>query len=223
MKQNRASLLVFIAVSLLTASAPAATLFSNLGQTTTTTDPFVGFPTADFREATEFVTGSLATSITGLTVMISNPDTVSHTWSAFLYSGTGANPTSLGLLNAFTAVSATLAAGSPETPLTFSTSAFALAPNTQYWIALAELGSTATTAGLWSVTSSNAGDGGDAFTVSSPPGMSRSTGNSGLSWAQNGITGNGKFALFGDVAPEPSRMMLMLIGGCLALSRRRRA
>src|SRR6185295_15109956 len=100
-----ATLLLVTGLGFAGRDAAAATLFSNLGQSSAGT---VNFVTSSELYASEFDTGVNGSTLTGLSVRITNSDTVAHTFKAFVYSSTGTNPNAFptggGLLTTFTAV-----------------------------------------------------------------------------------------------------------------------
>jgi len=213
------TLIIPAALLLLSSSgAFAATLFSNLGQTSSGTAAGIAIPGQ--LVATEFVTGGSASSVTGLAIRIQNNDNIQHSYSAHLYADSAGAPQANGLLATFTPVSATLTAS--QTALaTFSHAGLALGANTRYWLALGIGENSSLSSSAFVETASNAADVGSIFSNASPPNMFNSP-NSGGFWTDTITAQNGQFSLEGSlVVPEPSRMMLTLLGLFMLFFRRR--
>lgn len=194
-----------------------ATLFSNLAQTDDGDVNGIGLTT--HVEASEFQTGALASTITGLTARVYNGDTISHTFGAYLYADSGSN-TPGALLATFSAVDNAIGASVLSKDLTWSHAGINLAAGTRYWIALAGLQNASSASYAWRDTASDAEDAGSVFTNDSPPLRALSTDGT-ATWPFT-RTGNNFFALEGTLAPEPGRTLLLLLGLGLGLLQRRR-
>lgn len=166
---GNASLPVIIAAALLwlsSSGAFAATLFSNLGQTSSGTAAGIAIPSQLM--ATKFLIGGSASSVTGLTIRIQNNDSIQHNYSAYLYADSTGAPQANGLLTTFTPVSATLPASQTALAI-FSHAGLALAANTRYWLALGIGEGSNLSSSAFVETASNSADVGSIFSNASPP------------------------------------------------------
>lgn len=200
-------------------TAPAATLFSTLGQSY---DGVAGMFTSADRLATDFQTGASATTITGASLNLANDgNTISLHFLASLFTDSAGLPgTSLGSFSTITLLP------SNQIPADYSaTSAgISLSANTKYWLVLKLLEDPDGLSGDWSYNQSNSTDAGSVFTPVSATQIKYSN-NNGSTWVDEvgGATANYRYSLTGTTtAPEPGRALLLLAGTCGMVLRRKR-
>ena len=208
-------LLLAAIASLFAANASAAVLFSTLGQTNNA--PSVLFDT-DYRLASGFKTQGLGADITGLTLALSNVDTIAHSFVARLYADVGGVPDATALTSFSTQV---IAAGLSGVSQLFSNPGYSLAANTNYWVVLEMLENTSSDNPIWSGNTSGGIDGGGSF-LGVLPTKAQFSFDAGVSWNEASAD-NFLFNVIGTtVVPEPSRVVLAIAGLFVLGFRRRR-
>lgn len=220
---KKSSVLIVTAVAWLACTAPgyALMLFSNLGQLDDNDGN--GMSSINHREASEFLTGSSPSTLTGLTARVDNGDTISHGFNAYLYGDSGSG-TPGSLLATFIPVDNTIPASTASKLITFSHAGISLAANTQYWIALSSTENASSGSFTWRDTASDNEDVGSLFTNGTPPLRALST--NGVPTWEFTRGGNSFFALEGALIPEPASWLLASFAAILCLrsarSRRKR-
>lgn len=192
-------------------TASADTLFSNLGQSV---DGAGFLPNTSRRLATDFQTGPGATTVTGGSLKLNNPDGIPHTYTASLWTDNAGLPgTMFGAFNPILVPS-----GNSGDFATTPTGSINLAASTPFWEVLqVNENELFVVDPEWKFTSTQATDAGSIFTTI-PSTFPQVSLNSGASW-QNLATGNFQFSLTG--VPEPTGGSLLLVGGPLLLGIRR--
>ncbi|MFN7562083.1 MAG: choice-of-anchor R domain-containing protein, partial [Prosthecobacter sp.] len=190
-------LLLAAIAGLFAANASAAVLFSTLAQSNGA--PAVMFDT-DYRLASDFQTQASTASITGLTLQLSNVDSISHSFVAKLFSDASGTPGAE--LTSFS--TQVIAAGVSGVNQLFSHPGYSLAANTNYWVVLEMLENTSTDNPIWSGNTSGGIDGGGSFLEITST-KAQSSFDAGASWGDS-IPVPFLFIVIGVVAgPEPSR------------------
>lgn len=214
--------LMLLGISMFVLTLPPATLgavlFSNLSQASSGTAS--GIATTNQLVATDFLTGSSASNITGITMRVQNNDTIGHYYTILLYSDLSGAPDPNGLLGTLGLASNTVGAGSTGL-IGYSFFNFNLAANTRYWLALGIVEDSVLHSSAFVETASNAADVGSIFTNSTPPNIYNSS-DYGVSWAATSSAQNGQFSLEGILVPEPGRASFLLVGCLVMILRRHR-
>lgn len=215
-------LLLHLAVLLAVSSAPAATLFSNLGGAPASIEVGTGLTATNQMVASEFITGSSASVLTGVEIEVLNDDFFAdHTYSVRLFSDAGAAPGTLVATFSPALINSNFITAGNGQSIAFSHSGISLAADTRYWLALSVLEDvTATTETGFHRRVSDTTDPVTGYSNSSPPGMYFSN-DAGSSWSAAGVN-NAQFQLEGMLVPEPGRAILLLAGlGFTVVGRRR--
>lgn len=204
-------------VGLFSANASAAVLFSTLGQGINTTGIIND---ADIRFASDFETAGSGATITGLTLKMSNGDTIAHNFKTSIYSDLGGTVGTL-LTDFSTEMIAANQVGAIDK--LFTHAGHSLAANTKYWVVIEMLeGIVDNTFDVtWTGNTIDGIDGGGSFleVTSSETQVSF---DAGASWGDF-QTGNFLFNVIGvTVVPEPSRAVLAIAGLFGLCFRRRR-
>lgn len=214
--------LILLGISMFLLTLPSATLgavlFSNLGQASSGTAS--GIATTNQLVATDFLTGSSASNLTGITMRVRNNDTIAHLYTILLYSDLSGAPDPNGLLGTLALASNSVGAGGTDL-IGYSFFDFNLAANTRYWLALGIVEDSVSSSSAFVETASNSADFGSLFTVSTPPNMHYSS-DHGASWAATSSAQNGQFSLEGILVPEPGRASFLLVGCLVMILRRHR-
>ncbi len=207
------------------ASSAATTYFSNLGQASDGIG-WAQFGNIPDYNASDFLTGASAVTITSATFPLSNWDAVAHVLTPMIYTNSGGTPGTL--VGSFSDITINADPGGPGAGTYSNYSATAaginLAANTTYWMVLKN--GTAPDLPfpvLWNTTASNTMDGGSTFSEVAATKLKYST--DAASWADaTANTANAMFSLSGNLAaaPEPSRVLLLFAGAAGFLLRRRR-
>lgn len=213
-----------LAVLMLTVDASTAlaatTFFSNLGQFQ---DGAVNFLNTSYRYASDFLTDSTATTITGATLKVSNFDSIAHSLTASIFTDNSGVPgTLVGSFDPFTVL-----AGAGYADHTTSSSGISLSANTKYWEVLQMNENLVGSSPQWRSNSGDATDTGSTFTTIPSTNLKAST-NDGASYSDilyfgTPLPGNFQYSLSGIATlPEPSRHLLSLAALCAMMLRRRR-
>ena len=209
--------------------APAATtFFSTLGRASDSST-VAQFGASTELQASDFLTGGIATTITSATFSFWNPDDINHVMTPKIFTDNSGVPgTLVGTFSTFT----TPLSADPFTPafsnFTATSAGINLAANTKYWMALS-MGENSDLpfAVVWNTTGTNAMDAGSTFSEVAGTQLKYSS-NSGSSWTDTlgaAPVTNGMFSLSGGPAavPEPSRALLACLGLAGLMLRRRRS
>ena len=201
-------------VGLFTANAPAAVLFSTLGQAS---DEARTYLDTDNWWSSDFTTGSQASTITSIRAAMGNFDTVAHNFDLYLYADAAGEPGSV--IATFSSASIT-ATTTGSNNLVFNHAGASLDANTTYWVVVKMQEAIATDSPYWWLNYGDDADVGSSFTTAATTAPTGST-DAGSSWFDWG-SGNFRMDINGfTVVPEPSRAMLA-IAGLLVLGFRRR-
>ena len=195
-------------------SLRADTFFSNLSQNTEY--GFLDYTTQ--RLATDFLTGTAATTITNATLIMYNSDIVDHTFTLSLFtdSGSGTPGTLVGSFDAVTI--------RDLGNYSFTSAGITLAADTAYWAVMQvneDVSDPDADAGALILTRSQTPDAGGVFSIISGTQVQFSA-DSGADWSDF-LDGNFKFSLSGAVVPEPASFALVGAGlfGLYVLRRQR--
>lgn len=197
-------------------AASAATVFSNLGESTLLGE---GPSNTSLRMATDFLTDASASTITGATLsMLSANTSFANTYTVSLFADNGADaPGALvGTFDPFT-VPANTSGLSNHTAVSTGIN---LAANTAYWVVLQLNHAGSGNLSGWALTTSQATDAGSVFTTIPATSVMWSF-DAGASYGSH-TDGNYQFSLESSAVPEPSRALLLLGGLACAFLRRRR-
>jgi hypothetical protein len=178
----------------------AEILFSNLLQ------DFEASRTLDQLEdrlATDFLTGSLSGSITGVTALMGNTSLATREVNFSIFTDNGAGKPGT-LVNAFD-TSAFVLADNNTQAVTATDPGFTLQPNTKYWLVGQINPTTIIGAVTWRVDSGQGFSG--SFSVV-PATEIQFSGTSGTSY-NNTAPGNLMFSLEGSLIPEPTSLALL--------------
>ncbi len=202
---------------LFAANASAAVLFSTLGQSNNASN---GIFDTYYRLATDFETGGVGASITGLTLNMNNSDTIAHNFTVSLYSDLGGTVGSF-LTNFSSELIAANTVGAVNK--LFTHAGYSLVANTKYWVVL-EMLENFVISGDQPNWSGNSGDGidlgGSFLEVTST--KAQYSNDAFASWNDAGAD-NFLFNVIGVAAvPEPSRAVLAIAGLFVLGFRRRR-
>ena len=200
---------------LFAANASAAVSFSTLGQSNNAPN---GIFDTDYRLASDFKTGGVGASITGITLNMNNSDSVDHTFKVSLYSDAGGSVGSL-LTDFSTELIAANTFGAVDKLFTF-TGGYSILANTEYWVVLEMLENVVSGGDQpnWSGNSGGGIDGGGSFLEVTST-MAQYSNDGGATWD---VTSSDNF-LFNIIAvPEPSRAVLAIAGLFVLGFRRRR-
>lgn len=197
-------------------------LFSTLNQPLSS---FNGFDSTGTRyQATDFLTGDLAMSLSSATANLYNADDRTHSMVAYIYSNSAFDtPDSvIGTFDSTVSLPVGVVAGniSNASNFTFTDSGITLSPNTKYWLVLESLDSNHVNAVHWTATTSGIPDSGSTFSMISATNNKYSLASGGP-WT-NTLNGDFRISLSGTAVPEPHRVLLMISGLASLLSRRRR-
>ncbi len=110
-------------------SVPAATVYSTLGQSV---DQFYNFHDAASRWASDFHTGSDPSTITAITIAMTNPDSIDHHFTFALYTENSGGPGTL--VETFDGTIAVPALTFPRTDFSTTDAGIGLAADTTYWL-----------------------------------------------------------------------------------------
>jgi hypothetical protein len=187
-------------------SLPAAILISNLGQAEGGGGSFNDTQT---RLATDFLTGTSATRVTGATLFMRNPDSIAHTFTLTLFTdnGSGSPGSPIASFAPFTI---------PASPAYYSdcsttSTGISLVAHTAYWAVLQMNQNSVGNGAWWALTQTAATDAGSVFSTISTGGAKGSF-NSGASWNASSPPLNMQFSLQGVVVPEPATFVLTALG-----------
>ena len=207
-------------------SSATTTYFSNLGQTPD------GFAYAQYGgqidvNASDFLTGTSATTITSATLSFSNWDDIAHVMTPKIFTDNSGLPgTLVGTFSTFNITPDALGPGAGTFHnFTVSSAGINLAANTKYWMEVSVDNATDLPYPvMWNTTASNTMDGGSTFSEVTATKLKYSN-TGGSSWIEpTANTANAMFSLSGNLAaaPEPSRALLLFVGAGVMLLRRRR-
>ena len=206
--------------------SPAATTdFSNLGQTSDAIG-WAQFGNPIDYNASDFLTGASAVTITNASFSLSNWDDIAHVLTPTIYTNISGVPGTL--VGTFSNITINPDPSGPGSGTYSNYAATAaginLAANTPYWMVMKNsTGPNLPFPVLWNTTASNAMDGGSTFTEVTATKLKYST--NGTSWSEpTANTANAMFSLSGNptAVPEPSRALLLFAGAGVMLLRRRR-
>jgi hypothetical protein len=186
----------------------AATFISTLGQPITGGYQLCTTNTLNSNYASEFTTFGTGALITGLTVKLSNQDTVPRHVYGSIYANNAGQPGML--VGSFDPIA--LASGLSQTDVNLTSTGVSLAPNTTFWVGIGLVESLTANTVVWWANANNGTDAGSTFTTVSATNVYRSD-NGGTAWV-NYNPGKMLYSLSGSAAPEPSRIVLVMVGGC---------
>jgi hypothetical protein len=210
-------LLLAAIAGLFAANASAAVLFSTLGQGVNTTGILND---ADIRFASDFETAGSGATITGLTLNLSNGDTIAHNFKTSIFSDLGGTVGAL-LTDFSTEVIAANQVGAINK--LFTHAGYSLAANTKYWVVIEMLEDIVdnTFDVTWTGNTADGIDAGGSFLEVTSSNTQVSF-DAGGSWGDF-QPGNFLFNVIGTtVVPEPSRAVLAIAGLFGLCFRRRR-
>ncbi len=206
---------------LLAANASAAVLFSTLGQSNGAAQSI--FDTT-YLLATDFETQADGATITGLTLNLTNVDSISHSFKVWLHSDISGS-VGASLTNFSTETLVANQSGALNKLFTHDTG-YSLVANTKYWVVLEMLENVANPLSgndpTWSGNSGDGIDGGGSFLeVTSTKAMFYDS--FAANWTDS-IADNYLFNIIGTLSPvpEPSRVVLAIAGLFVLGFRRRR-
>jgi|GEM_PF-2328379 len=219
------SLIFVLMAGFCSPAAATTTFFSDYAQGTNGANQYARYLIAGNVNASDFLTGASATTITSATLSFTNDDSNAHVMTPKIYTDNAGVPgTLVGTLSTIALpADPNYPSAGTFTTYTATSAGINLAANTNYWMVVSINNATdGTDPVLWNTTSSNTMDSGSTFSQVTATALKTST-NSGTSW-NTGQAVNGVFSLSGTVvaAPEPTRVLLLGIGTGLLLLRRRR-
>lgn len=185
----------------------AATFISTLGQPISSGYQLYTTNTLNSNYASDFTTDGTGAVITGLTVKLSNQDTVTRHVYGSIYASNAGQPGTL--VGSFDPIA--LASGLSQTDVTLTSTGVSLAPNTTFWVGIGLVESLTSNTVVWWANANNGTDAGSTFTTVPATNVFLSS-NSGTTWSSY-TPGNMLYSLTGSAVPEPSRMVLLLAGG----------
>lgn len=202
-------------VGLFTANAPAAVLFSTLGQAS---DEARTYLDTDNWWSSDFTTGSQASTITSIRAAMGNFDSTAHTFDLYIYADAAGEP---GSVVASFSPATIAAATTGSNNLVFNHAGASLNANTTYWVVVKMQEAIATDNPYWWLNYAEGTDAGSSFTTVAATAPKFST-DAGSSWSDYG-SGNFRMEINGFmVVPEPSHAVLAIAGLFGLCFRRRR-
>jgi len=198
------------------------TLFSNVGLGPSGPANLLN---PSYRYATDFLTNSLPSTLTNVTVKLNNLDNISHTFTASIFTDNAGSPgTLVGSFNSVTVAPN----GSYADYSSISSGGISLAANTTYWEVLQMNETTGGgSAPQVAYNDTENSDAGSLFATIAATALKTSS-NGGASYTDvtffgSPVHGNYQFAVKGtQTAPEPSCAILMASGLWVLAHRRRR-